>query len=182
MVDFPLTGEQLALDLLNTRPVLPTGPTDLLATPAGLREWLAIQADRLTVPAEAESVRAVVLAVRELAASGLTALRQGTRPPESVLAGLTELQRAAPVFLALSWDDGVVATPERAGSAQRRVGAELAQAVAELFAGPVESVRECESEDCVLLFLPAHPRRRWCSAQRCGNRARVARYYQRHKG
>ncbi|MFD0515426.1 CGNR zinc finger domain-containing protein [Streptomyces aureus] len=33
----------------------------------------------------------------------------------------------------------------------------------------------------MLLFLPAHPRRRWCSAARCGNRARVARYYQRHK-
>ncbi|GAA2507323.1 hypothetical protein GCM10023100_41830 [Actinocorallia cavernae] len=28
--------------------------------------------------------------------------------------------------------------------------------------------------------LPAHPRRRWCSPARCGNRARVARYYQRH--
>ncbi|NGN66182.1 hypothetical protein G5C51_20070, partial [Streptomyces sp. A7024] len=27
----------------------------------------------------------------------------------------------------------------------------------------------------------SHPRRRWCSATRCGNRARVARYYERHK-
>ncbi|MEV6134662.1 CGNR zinc finger domain-containing protein [Nocardia sp. NPDC051990] len=33
----------------------------------------------------------------------------------------------------------------------------------------------------VLLFLRLHPRRRWCASERCGNRVRVARYYQRHK-
>jgi predicted RNA-binding Zn ribbon-like protein len=32
-----------------------------------------------------------------------------------------------------------------------------------------------------MLFLPAHPRRRWCSPQLCGNRVRVARYYRRHR-
>nr|WP_067513746.1 CGNR zinc finger domain-containing protein [Nocardia puris] len=42
-------------------------------------------------------------------------------------------------------------------------------------------LKRCEAEDCVLLFLPAHPRRRWCSPTRCGNRARVNRYYHRHK-
>ncbi|WP_253798373.1 CGNR zinc finger domain-containing protein [Nocardia amikacinitolerans] len=28
---------------------------------------------------------------------------------------------------------------------------------------------------------PAHPKRRWCSPDRCGNRVRVARYYRKHK-
>ncbi|MEU3899131.1 CGNR zinc finger domain-containing protein [Streptomyces sp. NPDC045251] len=32
----------------------------------------------------------------------------------------------------------------------------------------VARVRACEAEDCVLLFLPQHPRRRWCSAGRPG--------------
>ncbi|MFJ7776100.1 CGNR zinc finger domain-containing protein [Streptomyces yangpuensis] len=55
--------------------------------------------------------------------------------------------------------------------------------MAELLTDPrVGQVRECEAHDCVLLFLPAHPRRRWCVAGVCGNRARVARYYARHKG
>ncbi|WP_442935215.1 CGNR zinc finger domain-containing protein [Micromonospora sp. CPCC 206061] len=58
----------------------------------------------------------------------------------------------------------------------------LAEAAAELLADPgVTTIRECEADACVMLFLPAHPRWRWCSAARCGNRARVARYYQRHK-
>ncbi|HEV2241669.1 MAG TPA: CGNR zinc finger domain-containing protein [Streptosporangiaceae bacterium] len=49
-------------------------------------------------------------------------------------------------------------------------------------AGPaVRRVRRCEGRDCRMLFLPANPRRRWCTPDVCGNRARVARYYQRHK-
>ncbi|WP_448701260.1 ABATE domain-containing protein, partial [Streptomyces avidinii] len=41
-VTFPLTGEPLALDLLNTESA--TG--DLVADPAGLAAWLAAQAGR----------------------------------------------------------------------------------------------------------------------------------------
>jgi predicted RNA-binding Zn ribbon-like protein len=37
-------------------------------------------------------------------------------------------------------------------------------------------LRECEAEDCTGLYLDASHgrRRRWCSAARCGNRARVS--------
>ncbi|MEU7607581.1 hypothetical protein AB0B44_43460, partial [Streptomyces sp. NPDC041003] len=43
-VTFPLTGEPLALDLLNTL----TAEGDLVADPAGLADWLDAQAGRLT--------------------------------------------------------------------------------------------------------------------------------------
>ena len=53
----------------------------------------------------------------------------------------------------------------------------------ELLTSPmVTAVRDCAAPECTLLFVPAHPRRQWCSAARCGNRARVARYYEAHKG
>lgn len=96
---------------------------------------------------------------------------------------LTEAQRLAPAVRELAWDGAAVtATPRRAGALGVRLAAHLAESAADLLTGPgVGKVRRCEAEDCVLLFLPAHPRRRWCSAARCGNRARVARYYQRHK-
>jgi predicted RNA-binding Zn ribbon-like protein len=38
-------------------------------------------------------------------------------------------------------------------------------------------LRICEHPDCMLQFLTHNPRRRWCSAAVCGNRARVARHY-----
>src|SRR5690606_32234478 len=74
------------------------------------------------------------------------------------------------------------ATRRRAGPPGRRLAAWLAEAAAEFLADPaVSRVRRCAADDCVLLFLPAHPRRRWCSPTRCGNRVRVARHDRRHR-
>jgi predicted RNA-binding Zn ribbon-like protein len=76
----------------------------------------------------------------------------------------------------------VTARLARDGSPTSRLLAELAEAATELLADPaVRTVRQCEAPACHLLFLPAHPRRRWCSPASCGNRVRVARYYRRHK-
>ncbi|MFJ6785466.1 CGNR zinc finger domain-containing protein [Streptomyces yangpuensis] len=178
---FRLLGEHLALDLLNTR----TAEGDLVADPAGLAAWLGAQVGRLTaVDAVGEGEVAVVRAVREAARPALEAARRGERPPAQALRVLNGALAEAPSHRVLAWDEGAglgVAVHRRAGPAGR-LAAELADAVAELLTDPrVGQVRECEAHDCVLLFLPAHPRRRWCVAGVCGNRARVARYYARHK-
>ncbi|WP_371643754.1 MULTISPECIES: ABATE domain-containing protein [unclassified Streptomyces] len=179
---FPLTGEPLALDLLNTRP---TGAGDLIAGPEGLAAWLAAQEGRLGPIAKAGPVEvAAVHAVREAAGAALAAARRGERPPADALRALNEASAAAPAHHELAWtpDTGFTVAPHRTSTPARRLAAELAQAAAELLTDPrVREVRECEGADCVLLFLPAHPRRRWCVASACGNRARVARYYARHK-
>ncbi|MDF2707973.1 ABATE domain-containing protein [Nonomuraea muscovyensis] len=177
----PFTGEPLALDLVNTRPV--TG--DLLATPGDLRAWLELQSDRL--PEEfgelTDADLAAVHAVREHTARALEHARHGRRPPEAALRALNEAQRAAPAVSELAWDgSAVTATRRRAGPVGRRLAARLAEAAAELLSDPaVTRVRGCAADDCVMLFLPAHPRRRWCSPARCGNRVRVARHYRRHR-
>jgi predicted RNA-binding Zn ribbon-like protein len=54
--------------------------------------------------------------------------------------------------------------------------------LASLLTGPdVDLLRVCEHPDCVLIFLARNPRRRWCSTRNCGNRARAARHYGRHR-
>lgn len=177
----PLTGEHLALDLINTRPA----PGDLLATTAGLHAWLALEAARL--PGAESEVTAADLAdvhaVREHIATAIDHARHKQRPPEATLRALTEAQRAAAPYRELSWQDGAVtATTRRPGTLGARLAAQLAEAAADLLTDPaITRIRECEAHDCVMLFLPAHPRRRWCSTSRCGNRARVARHYHRHK-
>ncbi|MCM2410649.1 ABATE domain-containing protein [Streptomyces sp. RKAG290] len=186
----PLTGEPLALDLLNTLPHPPPGgaPVDHLADAAGLLSWLALEAGRLPGAAEGEEAAgpadlAAVQAVRAHAADAIGRARNGERPPDSALHGLNEAQLAAPAVRYAEWGGGqVVATVRRSGPLGVRTAAALAEAVVGLLADPViGTVRECEADDCTLLFVPANPRRRWCSAARCGNRARVARYYRRHK-
>lgn len=51
----------------------------------------------------------------------------------------------------------------------------------ELLAGEGRGrLRACLAPNCVLYFVKEHTRREWCSPN-CGNRARVARHYQRHR-
>ncbi|MGN9837091.1 CGNR zinc finger domain-containing protein [Nonomuraea sp. H19] len=180
----PLTGEPLALDLVNTRPHVAGAPADLLATPADLRAWLVLQQDRLAEPAEGCTAAdlAAVHAVREHICVAIEHARHGEQPPPAALQALNEAQLAAPAIRELAWDGtAITAARRRTGPPGRRLAAWLSESAADLLADPaVTRIRPCEAHDCVMLFLPAHPRRRWCSAARCGNRARVARYYQRH--
>ncbi|WP_405016315.1 CGNR zinc finger domain-containing protein [Kitasatospora sp. NBC_00070] len=182
-MDEALTGEPLALDLLNTRPA----DGDLLSDVAGLRAWLRLQAGR-GLPADPAEAGAAELAaargVRALAAEAIGLARGGEPVPAEVLAGLNAALGAAPVVGELTGDGAELTYRQRRqGRPADRLAAELAGAVAELIADPVElaAIRECAAEDCVLLFRPANPRRQWCSAARCGNRARVARHYRRQK-
>ncbi|MBO2449104.1 CGNR zinc finger domain-containing protein [Actinomadura barringtoniae] len=178
----PLIGEPLALDLVNTR----HAEGDHLDTPAALRSWLQLQAERLPEPVPGSLTDAdleAVQAVRQHTATALGHARNGEAPPAAALRALAEAQAAAPAVRELTWDGAkVAAAPRRSGPYGSRLAAHLAEAAADLLTDPrLGQVRACEADDCVMLFLPAHPRRRWCSAARCGNRARVARYYERHK-
>lgn len=61
---------------------------------------------------------------------------------------------------------------------------QLAVAAIELVGGPeLDRVRNCADPTCSLMFIDhSRPgRRRWCSMDRCGNRAKTARYRRRRK-
>ena len=49
-----------------------------------------------------------------------------------------------------------------------------------LLTDPDTPLRACHGPGCVLFFCRDHPRREWCCAA-CGNRARAARHYRRHR-
>ncbi|MCK2213647.1 CGNR zinc finger domain-containing protein [Actinomadura sp. ATCC 31491] len=176
-----LIGEPLALDLLNTR----TRDLDVLDTPGDFQTWLARQAGRLTAPGGplTPGGLAAVRRLRAHVATALDAVREGAPPPAAALAAINEAARAAPAYQVLEWrDGGPRLSAARDGDPLAVLLAQLAEAAAGLLADPaVTRVRGCEGPGCVLLFLPAHPRRRWCSPDLCGNRVRVARHYQRHK-
>ena len=180
---FPLIGEPLALDLVNTQVGGPDGSAvDLLETQVALHGWSIQEKDRLTPPSGEVDLDALH-ALRGHIAHALEHARDGVPPPASALQALTEALKAAPAHRELSWDGTcVTAHPRRSGDPTRDLLAELAEAAADLLSDPsIRKVRRCEGPECRLLFLPTHPRRRWCSPTLCGNRVRVARYYQRHK-
>ena len=60
----------------------------------------------------------------------------------------------------------------------------VAVAVTELLStAPPDRLRPCDAPDCPRWFLDTSKagRRRWCSMARCGNRAKAARYRERHE-
>ncbi|RKS79529.1 CGNR zinc finger protein [Actinomadura pelletieri DSM 43383] len=177
----PLIGEPPALDLVNTR----TAVGDLLTTTDDLRTWLRLEATRFPqVDAlRADADLAAIRRLREHTSRLIDHARHGTPPPADDLKALNETLQAAPAITELSWNgSALTAARHRIGTPAAQLTAWLAEETAALLTDPaVTKIRQCEADDCVLLFLPAHPRRRWCSPDRCGNRTRVARHYHRHR-
>ena len=182
MTTAPLTGEPLALDLVNTVASPPGGEVDLLESAADLRAWLAAERDRLDIT-DGQIDLSAVRALRTHITRAVEAARGSTPPPLEALHAITVAQANAPAYQELGWNgQAITVTIRRPGNATAVLLAQLAEAAATLLASPaIGLVRRCEGPGCRMLFLPAHPRRRWCSPATCGNRARVARYYQLHK-
>jgi len=59
----------------------------------------------------------------------------------------------------------------------------LARDGVELFTGPATRIRGCAGENCTLVFADTSRsgRRRWCSMERCGNRAKVSAFRDRQR-
>lgn len=185
-VHFPLLGEPLSLDLLNTVVRRDGAERDLLDSPAALAAWLHAQSARLTWSgvidvADLQAVRRFRTTLAEL----FVARREGRRPG---IADLRQLNAALSPFVPaarLAWSGAgpklVMAT--RSGTSKRKALLQLlaADAVAVLTGPSAALLRDCAHPDCVLQFVASNPRRRWCSPSVCGNRARVARHYQRQR-
>ncbi|HEY1094833.1 MAG TPA: CGNR zinc finger domain-containing protein [Glycomyces sp.] len=178
-----LVGEPLALDLVNTRPA----DTDHLASIESLNAWLALETARFpdlaAFDADTEAALATVVAVRTAVTAVVDALLAERPVPTSAVEALNAAQRTAPAFTRLSLaDSGFTAAKEHTGPSEHRLAARLAAAAAELLASEaIAKLKQCEADDCRLVFVPTHPKRRWCSAERCGNRVRVARYYRHNR-
>jgi len=207
----PLLGEPLPVELMNTVWADRDGLHDELRDAAGLASWLQAVAGRFAAAGAGGSGGGPGLAValpggrpgRELAGQfrelrdGLRGLAAavtadpraraaGTGTPD-VAAAVRAVNAAcarAPLWSGLTWA-GPPGPPARtlrsAGTGPEAALSWIAEEAALLFTGPdAGQLRACPGPGCVLYFVRAHPRREWCSAV-CGNRARVARHYQRHR-
>ncbi|HEU0276401.1 MAG TPA: ABATE domain-containing protein [Rhodanobacteraceae bacterium] len=181
-ITFPLLGEPLALDLVNTRILERGEPADLLDRPAALNAWLRTQRHRLDWRgAVTHSDLAAVRALRDTIEALVRArLEQASTPPSA----LQDFNRALAIPATgarLEWTrSGPQKTAPPAGASRDRLLRTLALDALELLTGTAAgALRECAHPDCRLLFVARNARRRWCSGATCGNRARVSRHYAR---
>ena len=167
VIDRPLRGETLCLDLLNSEWVDASGPRDLFDEPGGVPEWLGehgypqdacatgpLRAARAAVRAHLENA--------ELDAINAV-LARGTRSPRLEPGGQAEV-----VDVEAAWRPAWDAAVDLVGLVSQRR----------------DRIRRCAHPACVLWFLDTsrNGTRRWCSMDTCGNRAKAGRHYARASG
>ena len=141
-------------------------------------------AARLELPL-VDRFRELRTALRRLAAEVVADDRPAALVPMDVAEAVDVVNRACasvPTWSELAWASAPTRVSRSAHDGPENALARVAEDAVDLFTGPRGGdLRACHGPGCVLYFLRDHPRREWCSAG-CGNRARVARHYQRHHG
>ncbi|MDN4612983.1 CGNR zinc finger domain-containing protein [Leifsonia sp. F6_8S_P_1B] len=182
MASFTLLGEPLAIDLVNTLKTAHTPALDQLDADGAVEAFWAFEATRGTAqgepplaPLEAEETRGL----RALAGRMLAAIRAGEAPDAADLAEANRLLAAAPTRVELvAGDTGLAArTPSPAdGTVDGTRAAVLRSLLDAADAARAGRLRACAADDCDQLFVATNAKRRWCTPEGCGNRARVARF------
>jgi predicted RNA-binding Zn ribbon-like protein len=191
---FLFVGNQLALDLVNTRPVQNGEPMELLLDFPTLLRWF--QAASLLTSREVanlqqwgQSIRArqvleAMRALRERLRKQILSWEGGSAVHRSTVDELNRLMAEHPMRTRLK-EKGHSPSTELWFELHQPEDllAPLAHSAAMLFANVDRNrVRKCDQ--CVLHFHDTSKKgtRRWCSMQLCGNRLKVAAYAGRQRG
>ena len=166
----PLTGEPLALDLVNTVWAGDGELHDLLDTAAGHRAWLA----------QHELGGPVGGAARRNLVQARDAIRAVLETPGDARAAARLDRILAHGRLRLRVD-AQGAREQVEVPAPWRAGWLAARDLLRLLAERGDRVRRCGNDECVLWFLDTSRAgtRRWCSMTGCGNRLKARRHYSR---
>ena len=196
----PRLGGHLALDFINTvdwrdRPA----PIEYLVSYPALIAWAreagviapeeaAELADHAAAEgAEAKSLLDAALELREASHGLLRAAALGRSASADDLAGLNRVLRRFPQRgEIIGAGDGYAWQSSASGDPLAYPVERLAAAAAELLLAPAQlrRVRLCAGLGCGWLFLDLSPsrRRRWCSMESCGNRAKARRHHAKYGG
>jgi len=191
---FLFVGNHLALDFLNTRPLLEDRPEELLPGVEALVRWLVAsglltpQMGKALAKKWRETPQAAVflrelLAFRERFRAMVLRQEAGMPVSDQFIAEVNSLLLQHPSRVALQRKKEKLeleAAFEPEGP--NDVWAPIAIAVSELLSDvPPARLRKCEA--CIVHFLDTSKKgsRRWCSMNICGNKIKVAAYQQRKR-
>jgi predicted RNA-binding Zn ribbon-like protein len=191
---FLFVANRPILDLLNTKPVLTEGPTELLPDVRALERWLIASGTVTSVKAkatlrswrnssEAAAFLEKLIAFREKLRGAVLRMEGGSAPADAFLTEVNSLLIQYPFPALLYKRDGKVIR-EMSFELRRPTDlwAPIIDATADLLAEPdLSRIRKCES--CVLHFFDTSKKgsRRWCSMNICGNKLKVAAYQKRKR-
>jgi len=178
--DTRIQPEPLSIRFANTRYATRGQLFDGIDTSESLRNWL-VQNDLPDKPASDADIEAFV-SLRDTIRDLIAQILHGPAGSAAQVALLNRLAAAAPRWPQLVADvTGWRVVEESRGTGLDHALAVIAQDAVLLLGGPLRAdLRSCQAPGCVQFFVRNHPRREWCSTA-CGNRARAARHYLRHR-
>jgi predicted RNA-binding Zn ribbon-like protein len=173
----------LAVDLADT--VVTVEPhADLLADSEASERFWALEETRLPDGWELPSLaatRELRDAIRQLLEAAQTKAALDPRALEVV----NRVSSRAPTTLEVTHDANGLARVDQWHAADPTALplAAAARSAIEILTDPaaIGRLRRCANPACSMLFMNGDARRQWCTPNICGNRARVARHYQRHR-
>lgn len=184
-----LPSEPRPVRLMNTVWADRFGVHEALASPTDLARWLRAtgltHADPTVTGTDLHAAITLRDALRRLAALKT----QDTRPAacsamrdiQAAVQVVNETAAAGPCRDALEVLGDQLRLRPNAPTADPTIAlATVAAEAIALLTAPDPVLNACHAPGCVLYFVKDHPRREWCSTA-CGNRARAARHYRRHR-
>lgn len=178
-------GGRPSLDLVNTLRERWWRRVECLVTPGDLARWLC-EADLIDGPAAATTAHLTAARrLREAVDALVTAAVDGAPPPEEAVAEIDRRLRDAVEVPHLTTAGGAPVLGVRAARdpVAAALGAIALDAARMLGTEERDRIRVCAGESCSARFYDRSPagRRRWCSMDGCGNRAKVRRHRDRRR-
>jgi predicted RNA-binding Zn ribbon-like protein len=157
----------------------------LVLTGADLANWLSTSDLRVSIDATTEADLSDAKRLRQAIFQCARRLAHGQGMADSEVDVLNAAAAHPPLTPRIFNDPPPAQSTWMAPATARQALSTLARDAIDLFTGPlVARIRECGAVNCALLFVDtSRPgARRWCSMERCGNRAKVRAHRRRTRG
>ena len=192
---FPLVGNHLSLDFVNTKIVANGVPKDLLDGLADVAAW-AVAVKLLDLPKAKKLAKLwqeagsrdefeEVLRFRKVLHELFETIARSESVTTPILNAINaRLRKLSGYTEVLPLDEGFTKRFFLEIHAPSQLLGPVAEAASDLLCyGNPAYVKKCENPDCVLYFYDGtkNHSRRWCSMKACGNRTKVAAFYQRQR-
>ncbi len=177
-IPFQFVGNDLSLDLINTRVMFEGEMVDLIEARDRLDAWLNEVSNVTPVKHWTASDIAALHALRDACQSVLHAQFSGAQAnPRDLGLINSHLKEIGAASHLTQTVNGFAMAADNANLSPRAFLAKVVQSFATLLTETdPKRIRECAHDQCVLVFkdISKSGRRRWCSMETCGNRAKAA--------
>jgi predicted RNA-binding Zn ribbon-like protein len=180
--DFVFLGNNTSVDFINTEMMSRGERVDLLQDDADLVRWAqaaGLATGLRLMAGDLSTAKTLRAALKELCQARMD--RRPTEPGALATVNRHLAKHATHEVLQVdSTSGGFELVPDKTASSISALLANLAYEGAQLLASPVAAqLKQCSNPDCVLIFVDTsrNQKRRWCSMETCGNRAKVAKHY-----